>query len=221
MALGADKIVFILKSHADGQPLEREMEIHYTLHGGARSGVLDLHETRTAPDGQKSHRTLFALRTGDLAHLLQQLAPMVVDLLGLVRPLRLGWMARKGIGIARGVDPVSDLDITPITRKRKRRLILDPCLYEQNIFVPKYLEQVYEFPDGQFTLFIYGGKLGLGSRRPMHRGIFDSAGLSAGTSCDSATPGGRGSSMRSAPRPFRQSNTRTILFSAPKQILAP
>lgn len=162
MALGADKLVFILKSRAVGQPARRETEIHYTLQGGARSGVLDLHETRTAPDGQKSHQTLFALRTGDLPHLLQQLAPMVIDLLGLVRPLRLGWMARSGIGVARGVDPISDLDLAAVTRKRKRRLNPDPFLYEQNIFVPKYLDQVYEFPDGQFTLFDERRKIGFG-----------------------------------------------------------
>lgn len=162
LAFGAHKAVFIAKPRADGQPVEQETETHYTLHAGADSGVVDLHETTIAADGQKYYRTLFALRTNDLPSVLQQLAPMIGELLGLLRPLRLGWMMHRGIGIARGIDPMSDQDFAAVTRKRKRRLVLDAQLYEQNIFIPEYLEEVYEFPDGQFTLFHGRRKIGFG-----------------------------------------------------------
>ncbi len=74
----ADKIVFVPK--ADGKAA------HYTLHTGANSGVIDLHET--GGNGE-THRTLFAVRKEDLLSLLQEMIPIVPELLGLLRPVRL------------------------------------------------------------------------------------------------------------------------------------
>lgn len=45
--------------------------------------------------------------------------------LGLLRPLRLGWLKHRNMGIAR-IEPVSDSDIAAVTRKRKKRVALDP-----------------------------------------------------------------------------------------------
>lgn len=162
ISFGADKVVFVAKSRAATHPLEHETEMHYTFHAGPDSGVIDLHETTTAADGQKHYRTLFALRADDLPPVLQELAPMVFELVRLVRPLRVGWMAHRGIGIARGVDPLNDLDFAAVTRKRKQRLVVDEQLYRQNIFIPEYLDEVFEFPDGQFTLFHGRRKIGFG-----------------------------------------------------------
>ena len=148
---GYDKIVFVPKSAGT--------KVHYTLHAGPDSGVIDLHETRPGHDG---HRTLFAMRRDDIPTLLGDTAAILPDLLGLLRPLRLGWLKHRNIGIARGIDPVSDADIAAVTRKRKRRLILDPQLWEQNIEVPEYLEEVYNFPDGNFSLFHRGRAIGIG-----------------------------------------------------------
>ena len=41
-------------------------------------------------------------------------------------------------------------------------MTIDPQLYEQNVFIPEYLEEVYEFPDGTFTLFHKRRKIGFG-----------------------------------------------------------
>ena len=65
----------------------------------------------------------------------------------------------------RGVDPVSDEDIAAVTRKRKRRLALDAQLYEQNLFSPECLEDVYEFPGGNFALFHRGRQIGIGFKQ--------------------------------------------------------
>lgn len=100
--LRGDKIVFVPKAAGGGQ--------HYTLHAGMHSGVIDLHETHPEADGQEQRCTLFAMRRDDLATLLGEAAPMP-EFLRLLRPLRLGWLKHRNIGIARGIDPVSDEDI--------------------------------------------------------------------------------------------------------------
>lgn len=162
IAFGSHKVVFISEHRSGCDLSEQGMETHYTLHAGPGSGVIDLHETKTFADGQKRHRTLFAWRTEGIPALAQQLVPMLYAFLSLLRPLRLGWMMHRGIGVARGIDPVGDQDIAAVTRKRKRRLILDRQLYEKNVFIPEYLEEIYEFPDGSFALFDRRRKIGLG-----------------------------------------------------------
>jgi hypothetical protein len=167
LQFGGEKIVFIPKPRTDGQPDPAEAEKHFTFHAGPNSGVIDLHETQTLPDGRSQHRTLFALRRDDLPPLLQDMAPMIPELLGLLRPLRLGWLKRHHIGIARGIDPVSDGDIAAVTvkTKRRKRLSLDQERYRQNIFVPEFLEEVYDFPDGNFSLFHRGREIGIGFKK--------------------------------------------------------
>src|SRR5437764_10432300 len=98
-----DKAVFVPKGMGPGK--------HYTFHAGPDSGVLDVHETTYDAEGQEQHRTLFAMLQDDLPAILGQFVPIVEELLGMLRPLRLGWLRRNDIAIVRGVDPVSDADI--------------------------------------------------------------------------------------------------------------
>jgi hypothetical protein len=165
IAFGGDRIVFVSKPRPEGRPHGEETEKHYTFHAGPDSGVMDVHETTLHEDGQKQYRTLFALQSGDLPAVLGELAPMLPELFSLLRPLRLGWLKHRNIGIARGIDPVTDEDIATITRKRKRKLTLDPELYQQNVFVPEFLEEVYVFPDGNFALFHCGRQIGIGFKK--------------------------------------------------------
>src|SRR5213594_1933042 len=111
LQFGDDKVILVPKSAGQGK--------HYTFHAVPASGVIDVHETTIDADGRVQHRTLFALRRDDLPPMLQELAPMVPELFRLMRPLRLGWLKHRDIGIASGIDPVSDDDIA-VTRKRKR-----------------------------------------------------------------------------------------------------
>jgi hypothetical protein len=152
-----DKVVVIARSAGMGE--------HYTLQAGPKSGVIDLHKTQPNREAGDPHRTLFAMRRDDLPGILGQFEPMVEELVNLLRPLRVGWMHRHSIGIARGVNPVSDEDIAAVCRKRKRRLSLDAELYEQNIIVPEYLKEVYDFPDGNFALFHRSRQIGIGFKR--------------------------------------------------------
>jgi hypothetical protein len=124
-----------------------------------------VHETDPSSDSGEQHRTLFAIRHDDLPALLGEAAAILPEFLGLLRPLRLGWMKHRNIGIARGVDPVSDEDIAAVTIKHKRRLTLDAGLYERNIFVPEFLEDLYDFPDGNFALFHRNRQIGIGFKK--------------------------------------------------------
>jgi hypothetical protein len=114
VAFGGDKVVFVPKSAGNGT--------HCTFQAKPASGVMDLHETGIDADGREQHRTLFALHADNVPAVLGELAPMVAELFRLMRPLRLGWLKHRDIGIARGIDPVSDDDIAAVTRKHKRRL---------------------------------------------------------------------------------------------------
>lgn len=152
---GADKFIFAPK-FTGGR--------HYTLHAGPNSGVIDMHETPQAGvPGQR--RTLFAIQTQALPPILADFVSTLRELLALIRPLRVGWMCCHGVGIARGIDPVSDEDIAAVPRKRKGRLALDPEAYRRNICVPEYLKDIYGFPDGNFALFRGSRQIGIGFKR--------------------------------------------------------
>ena len=162
IAFGGDKIVFTLKPRLEEGLDPNEEEKHYTFQAGRKSGVIDLHETRSFPNSRKEHRTLFAMRADYLPPALQQLASMAPELIVMIRPLRIGWMRHRNIGVARGIDLVRDQDVAAVTRKRKQKLSVDPQLYEQNVFVPEFLEEIYDFPDGNFALFHKNRNIGIG-----------------------------------------------------------
>ena len=73
-------------------PRSAANEEHYTFHAGSASGVLDLHETQMSSGRSEQHRTLFAMRRGDIPAALGAMTPLLSELLALLRPLRLGWL---------------------------------------------------------------------------------------------------------------------------------
>jgi hypothetical protein len=150
----SDKILFVPRTVGNGE--------HYTFYVEPASGILDVHETKMSSGRSEQHRTLFAMRRDNLPAALSEMMPLLSELFTLLRPLRLGWLRHRGIGIARGVDLISDEDIAAVTRRRKNRLVIDPELYKRNILVPKFLEDVYDFPDGVFALFRRQRRIGMG-----------------------------------------------------------
>ena len=148
------KICLFLPRLPDGS------EIHYTLHPGNASGVLDLHETRTFSDGARTHRTVLAIRLEDVGRVLEKAAPAMLALLSRIRSIRLGWLKRQGIGVYRGflADPA---DLAQVTRLgTKKRLEFDLEKAAKRVIVPEFLEDIYDLPDGLLTLMkdgrIYG-----------------------------------------------------------------
>jgi hypothetical protein len=144
--------------------LAKNRDEHYTLHSGEDSGVLDLHRTWREADGTERHQTVFAIHRSDLPALLVELSPVATGMFRLIRPLRLGWLHWNNIGVVRGLDPTTDTDITAITRKRpgRKRVVIDEDQVRANIVIPEYLDQVWDFPDGAFSLFKPGRKIGVG-----------------------------------------------------------
>jgi hypothetical protein len=55
-----------------------------------------------------------------------------------------------------------------ISRKRKKRLVLDEEKFANNIYVPEYLDEVWDFPDGQFLLGKQGRLIGIGIKTTDH-----------------------------------------------------
>lgn len=149
-----DKVIALAKNRNE----------HYTLHSGEASGVLDLHRTWREADGTERHQTVFAIHRSDLPALLVELSPIETGRSRLIRPLRLGWLHWNNIGVVRGLDPMTDADITAITSKRprKKRVVIDEDKVRANIVIPEYLDEVWDFPDGAFSLFKRGRKIGVG-----------------------------------------------------------
>lgn len=121
-------------------------------------------------------------------------------------------MNHRDIGVARGIEPVSDADIAAVTTKRKKKLSVDPQGYQHNICIPEFLEEIYDFPDGNFTLSHRTRSIGIGSRQPMRKVTFASSGSSGETCSGSGIIGGKESSTPCAASPYGPKTTRSIRF---------
>lgn len=152
---GKDKIVMLAKSSGD----------HYTLQTGTRSGIIDLHRTWRDDQGVTHHETVFAIHRDHLTEILATLTTAPSEIRQLLRRLRVGWLARHGIGIVYGFDPITDEQIGAVTRRRKQRLVPDDLQWQAAITIPEYLEDVYDFPDGAFSLFDGKKRIGIGLKK--------------------------------------------------------
>ncbi len=148
----ADKIIVTRKTDGD----------HCTLHSGYKSGVIDLHRTWKDNQGCEQHTTIFAMRRDSILALLRELNSLPQSLGRLLRPLRLGWLGRRGIGIAWGALPTGEEHINRVSRLgSKRRLVFDREKLLCGIYAPEYLDEVCWQPDGQFTLWSNGRMIGI------------------------------------------------------------
>jgi hypothetical protein len=154
LQVAAGKIVALAKDRGE----------HYTLHFGEASGVLDLHRTWKDEGGIIRHKTVFAMLHADIPAVLNELAPTVPNIFRLHRKLRVGWMHRHGIGIVRGLEPLTDADIEAVTRKRpgRKRIVVDEEKVKANLFIPEYLDDVWDMTDGAFSLLRGSKRIGIG-----------------------------------------------------------
>jgi hypothetical protein len=153
LQVAAGKIVALAKDRGE----------HYTLHFGEASGVLDLHRTWKDEGGIIRHKTVFAMLHADIPAVLNELAPTVPNIFRLHRKLRVGWMHRHGIGIVRGLEPLTDADIEAVTRKRpgRKRIVVDEEKVKANLFIPEYLDDVWDMTDGAFSLLRGSKRIGI------------------------------------------------------------
>jgi hypothetical protein len=160
LAVGRDKVVMLAKAAG----------AHYTLQAGHNSGIIDLHRTWRDCNGSEHHETLFAMRRDDLPDLLNSFASWPQDLLRLRRPLRVGWLHRNSIRIVHGLIPTTDEEVAAVTRKHRRRLVVDEQQWNATITIPEYLDDVRDFPDGAFSLFDGARNIGIGLKNTDDRG---------------------------------------------------
>ena len=147
-----DKMIFVNKTLGD----------HYTIQMDTPSGVLDVHRTWKDESGDERHKTIFAMRRSDIPKLIGELSPVTTGLLSF-RRLRLGWLARNGIAIARGLELATTDEIAKVTRRaRRKRLVLDEAKLRAQLQIPEYLEEIWDFPDGPFSLVQRGRRIGIG-----------------------------------------------------------
>ena len=149
----ADNIIVIQENTGD----------HYTLHFGGESDVLDVHRTWKDADGREKHQTVFAIQRTDIPALLNELIPLALGVARLVRPLCVGWLYRNNIDVIKGLDPVTDEEIAAVTSKskRRRRLNVDEQKLRDNVRVLEYLDDIWGFPDGSFSLFSGSRRIGM------------------------------------------------------------
>jgi hypothetical protein len=155
-----EKMVFVRKLLGD----------HYTIQLGAPSGVLDVHRTWKDESGREQHKTVFAMHRADIPELIRELSPVISGFFSF-RRLRLGWLARNEIAVVRGLERGTIEDIAQVTRKaRRKRLVLDEAKLRAQLQIPEYLEEVWDFPDGQFSLLQRGRRIGIGIKLTDHFG---------------------------------------------------
>ncbi|MDE3178856.1 MAG: hypothetical protein KGM47_04270 [Acidobacteriota bacterium] len=152
LVFGADKFIFL-----DGVGRE-----HYTLHFGGISGVADLHRTWRDIEGVERHETLFALPHAHFPAILRELSGPLRDFPRLIRRLRVGWLARHRIWVLRGLEFATNGDIAAVTSSnRRKRLVVEEEKIRRNLKVPRYLDDVWEWPDGPFSLFSGNRRIGI------------------------------------------------------------
>lgn len=152
LVFGDDKLIFLVGAGRE----------HYTLHFGSNSGVVDLHRKWQDEAGVDQYETLFALPHADIPALIRELSGPLSDFPRLIRRLRLGWLARHRIGVLRGLEFATSADMAAVTRRnRRKRLVLEEDKIRRNVKVPRYLDDVWKWPDGPFSLFSGNRRIGI------------------------------------------------------------
>jgi hypothetical protein len=128
--------------------------IHYTLHPGHESDVIDVHKTteRVVSGDSGRYETLLAIPKQELVSGLSQIgeAPFV-EFLRLFRPIRLGWIARNHLGVlAFPTDAqlygVSEIEISSDSLESEK-------LLKGWFQVPDFIDDVFDMPNMAFLLF--------------------------------------------------------------------
>jgi hypothetical protein len=155
MAIGNFVIVFL----PDKALVSRKtIGDHFTLQYGEKSDIIDLHRTWIDPQGCKRHTPIFGMRRENIPAFVEELSSLLLLSLPF-RRLRLGWLRHRGITIMCGALPVDEEHISKVTRRAKRRLVLDQEKFLDEIYAPETYDDVRGLP-GPFTLLRNGRTVG-------------------------------------------------------------
>ena len=127
---------------------------HFTLHPGSASGSVDVHKTNEhlSPEDAAKYETLVTVPREDILQKIRQLGPNhIQELLTLLRPIRMGWIARRRLGVV-GFPTESELN-----KVSAFRLTSEPVdstnLLTCWMHTPKFLDEIPELPNDAFLLF--------------------------------------------------------------------
>jgi hypothetical protein len=143
--LPSGKVIFKLKGETS----------HFTLHPGRRSGVIDLHKTdelAPARDASK-YQTIGKISQAELITRLSAIGPhLIPELLRLIRPIRLGWIMRRRLGIGPAFPPDSALTrISGIRVRPGNAALSEP--FKSWMQPPEFYDEVLQHPGKAFYLF--------------------------------------------------------------------
>ena len=132
---------------------------HFTLHPGSASGSVDIHRTNehVSEDDDAKYETLVTVPREDILEKIRQLGPNhIPELLTLLRPIRIGWIGRRRLGV---VGFPTDSDLKKVSGIR----LTDEPVDSANLLTcwmctPEFLDEIPELPNDTFLLF--------NSRRP-------------------------------------------------------
>ena len=128
--------------------------VHYTLHPGHHSGVIDFHKTNERlPEGDPArYETLAAIGKDDIVRNLEAVGKdPVMDLLRLLRPIRLGWIARRRLGVVAFPTEAELNGVSSI------RIKAGPAEWTESLKslmkVPEFIDDILLMPNAAFLLF--------------------------------------------------------------------
>jgi hypothetical protein len=124
---------------------------HFTLHPGNTSGNIDIHRTdeRLSQGDAARYETLVTVSREDIVEKVQRLGTgHVRKLPTLLRPIRIGWMAHRRLGV---VGLPTEAEVNKVSTIR---LTLDPVVDTQLLRswmrTPEFLEEILELPNETF-----------------------------------------------------------------------
>lgn len=127
---------------------------HFTLHPGHNSGKIDIHRTKEGvPDGDPSkYETLTTIAKEDIVDRLRHMGMgHIQELLSLLRPIRVGWIGRRRLGV---IAFPTDAELSSVSTFR-----LESAPVENAEFLrcwmrtPEFIDEILELPNEAFLLF--------------------------------------------------------------------
>lgn len=126
---------------------------HFTLHPGSVSGSVDVHRTneQVSKDDDAKYETLLTVPREDILQKLRQLGPNhIQELLTLLRPIRMGWIGRRRLGV---VGFPTESEMSKVSAFRLTSEPVDRNLLTCWMRTPEFLDEIPALPNDAFLLF--------------------------------------------------------------------
>lgn len=125
---------------------------HFTVHPGIMSGSIDVHRTdeHIPQDNNARYETLITIPRADIVEKIRRLGTgHVRKLLTLLRPIRIGWMAHRHLGV------MALLTEDALNKVCTIRLTMEAAdeVPQSWMCIPDFLEEIFDLPNETFLLF--------------------------------------------------------------------